>query len=75
MIIGSWDIQPLGVRQAAYWHEPGTPPGNLQPYVPIREATHEEWLAEARERAAFQGRPLPPLDHERCTYYYEISTD
>lgn len=71
MIIGSWDFQPIGMRQTAIWDHT---PGHRQPYVPIREATHEEWLAEASANAVAQGRDFD-MNHERCNHYYEISLD
>ncbi len=67
-IIGSWDVQPIGSRQVATWHFPSGQ--HIQPYTPIREATHEEWLAEQQAL----GHAIAD-DHERCIYYYEISTD
>lgn len=69
MIIGSWDALPLGKREVGRWHlADGVV--QVQPYVPVRVATHEEWAAEQRGRGYFI-----PDDHERATFYYEVSTD
>lgn len=69
LIIASWDEQPIGIRQVGTWHFPEGE--RVQPYVPVRQATHEEWMSEQRE---VFGHAIPD-DHERATYYYEISTD
>ena len=71
MIIGSWDWQEIGSTQSGFWD---AHPGIRQLYLVLRQATHEEWLAEASANAKAEGRPFD-MNHPRCTFYFEISMD